>query len=119
MTNTPLSNLATRLRQFAADRDWEQFHSPKNLSMALIAEGAELVEIFQWVTEEDSFNLGDDKKQEVEQEVGDILIYLVRFCDQLGIDLMAAAESKLTLNEQKYPARKVRGSPKKYTDYND
>jgi NTP pyrophosphatase (non-canonical NTP hydrolase) len=112
-----LEHLAEHLRRFAAERDWEQFHSPKNLSMALSVEVAEIVEHFQWMTEEQSRTLDAAKKAEVEQELADALIYLVRLAHQLGIDLLEAAERKLALNEQKYPAERVRGSSKKYSDY--
>lgn len=106
-----------QLRRFAADRDWDQFHSPKNLSMALIAEVAELVEHFQWMTEEQSKNLSPEKLAEIELELADIQIYLVRLADKMQLDLMVAVEKKLALNEKKYPADKVRGSAKKYTEY--
>ena len=112
-----LEHLAEHLRRFAAERDWEQFHSPKNLSMALSVEVAEIVEHFQWMTEEQSRDLDAPRKAEVEQELADALIYLVRLADQLGIDLLEAAERKLALNEQKYPAERVRGSSKKYSEY--
>jgi NTP pyrophosphatase (non-canonical NTP hydrolase) len=113
---TPES-LRQRLRKFAGDRDWDQFHSPKNLSMALIAEAAELVEHFQWLTEEQSRQLSSRKLAEVEEELADICIYLIRLADKLDIDLMQAAARKIDLNEQKYPAGVVRGSAKKYTEY--
>ena len=109
--------LKYRLRDFAAPRDWDQFHSPKNLSMALIAEAAELVEHFQWLSEEESKSLSPEKLTEVEQELADIQIYLIRLADKLGIDLIDAAKNKITLNEKKYPAPKVRGSAKKYSEY--
>jgi dCTP diphosphatase len=112
-----LQQLAEHLRQFAAERDWEQFHSPKNLAMALSVEVAEIVEHFQWLTEPQSRDLEAGKKAEVEQELADALIYLVRLADQLQIDLLEAAERKLTLNEAKYPAERVRGSPRKYSEY--
>lgn len=112
-----LDDLKLRLRKFAADRDWDQFHSPKNLSMALIAEAAELVEHFQWITEEQSANLSAAKLKEVEEELADILIYLVRSADKLGINLIEAAQQKIETNEQKYPAEKVKGNSKKYTEY--
>ena len=117
MGRDSLDVLKGRLREFAKERDWDQFHSPKNLSMALIAEAAELIEHFQWLTQEQSSNLPDDKLKEVEQELADILIYLVRIADKLGIDLVAAAESKITVNEQKYPVDKARGSAAKYTEH--
>jgi dCTP diphosphatase len=112
-----LQHLAEHLRQFAAARDWEQFHSPKNLAMALSVEVAEIVEHFQWLTEQQSRELDAAKSAEVEQELADALIYLVRLADQLDIDLLEAAEHKLALNEAKYPAERVRGSPKKYSEY--
>ena len=112
-----LQHLAEHLRQFAASRDWEQFHSPKNLAMALSVEVAEIVEHFQWLTEQQSRELDAAKSAEVEQELADALIYLVRLADQLDIDLLEAVERKLALNESKYPAERVRGSPKKYSEY--
>jgi len=112
-----LEQLKLRLREFAAARDWDQFHSPKNLSMALIAEAAELVEHFQWLTEEQSAHLNAEKLAEVEAELADILVYLIRTADKLNIDLIAAAKKKIAHNEVKYPADKVRGSAKKYTEY--
>jgi dCTP diphosphatase len=112
-----LAELRDRLRAFAAERDWDQFHSPKNLAMALIAEAAELVEHFQWLTEHESHRLPPDKKQEVADELADVLVYLVRIADKLDLDLFAAVADKLVRNEAKYPAAKVRGSAKKYTEY--
>ena len=114
---TELESMRARLRRFAGERDWDQFHSPKNLSMALIAEAAELVEHFQWLTEEQSAQLPPERLQEVETELADIFIYLIRMADKLGVDLLAAAERKMDINEAKYPADKVRGSAKKYTEY--
>ncbi|NIR30185.1 MAG: nucleotide pyrophosphohydrolase [Gammaproteobacteria bacterium] len=114
-----LTTLRLRLRRFAAERDWDQFHSPKNLAMALIAEAAELVEHFQWLTEEESANLPPEKLEEVELELADILIYTVRMADKLGIDLSEAADKKIALNEEKYPADKVRGSARKHTNYRE
>lgn len=111
-----LDELKTRLRQFAEERDWDQFHSPKNLSMALIAEAAELVEHFQWLTEAQSASLSPDKLKKVEEELADILIYLVRAADKLGVNLIEAAKNKIEVNEQKYPADKAKGSAKKYTE---
>ena len=116
MNQDSLEKLKTGLRKFAGERDWDQFHSPKNLSMALIAEAAELIEHFQWLTQEQSDNLPADKLQEVEQELADILIYLVRISDKLGIDLIDAANKKVEVNKEKYPVDKAKGSAKKYTD---
>jgi NTP pyrophosphatase (non-canonical NTP hydrolase) len=112
-----LEALRDRLRTFAQDRDWDQFHSPKNLSMALMAEVGELMEHFMWLTEEQSYNLPADKQSEVEQELADIMIYLTRLAEKLEVDLFAAALKKMDLNESKYPAERVRGSAKKYTEY--
>jgi NTP pyrophosphatase (non-canonical NTP hydrolase) len=109
--------LEKRLRVFARDRDWDQFHSPKNLSMALMVEAAELMEHFQWLTQEQSNNLPPETLAEVEHELADILIYLTRIAGKLDVDLFAAALKKMDLNEQKYPAETVRGSAKKYTEY--
>src|SRR3989304_1932277 len=109
----PLDDLKQRLREFARERDWEQFHSPKNLAMALIVEAAELVEHFQWLTEAQSQALDPEKREQVAQELADVFLYLVRLADRLDIDLMDAAQRKIVLNAQKYPADKVRGSAKK------
>jgi len=113
----PLRALTEQIRLFAFERDWDQFHSPKNLSMALIAEAAELLEHFQWVTEEQSYALAPEKLQEVKHEIADVLIYLVRLSDRLNIDLLDAAREKLELNREKYPVDKVRGDARKYSDY--
>jgi NTP pyrophosphatase (non-canonical NTP hydrolase) len=112
-----LEQLSQRLARFARQRDWEQFHSPKNLSMALIAEAAELVEHFQWLTEDQSRALAADKLAEVRLELADILIYLIRTADQLGVDLIAAAHDKTDLNESRYPVEKVRGLAHRAEDY--
>jgi len=112
-----LPALRDRLRRFAAERDWDQFHSPKNLAMALIAEAAELVEHFQWLTEAQSRGLPPDKRAQVADELADILVYLVRIADKLGIDLLTAAAAKMDRNEIKYPVAQVKGSARKYTEY--
>ena len=117
MKTETLRHLAEQLREFAAERDWEQFHSPKNLVMALSVEVAEILEHFQWQTQQQSRELDAAKRQEVEQELADALIYLVRLADQLDVDLLEAAERKLALNEAKYPADRVRGSSRKYSEY--
>jgi diguanylate cyclase (GGDEF)-like protein len=116
-TGTSLQALKHRLREFAHARQWEQFHSPKNLAMALIVEAAEMVEHFQWLSEEQSRTLPLEKLKEVEQEMADIYIYLIRIADGVGIDLEDATWRKIELNEEKYPIEKVRGSAKKYSDY--
>ncbi len=117
MVQDNLEHLKLRLREFAEKRDWDQFHSPKNLSMALIAEAAELIEHFQWLTQEQSASLPVDKLKEVEQELADILIYLIRISDKLGIDLIEAANKKIDLNAKKYPADAVKGDARKYDEY--
>lgn len=119
MTEDTLAALDRRLLEFAQSRDWEQFHSPKNLSMALIAEAAELVEHFQWLTEEQSYNLPDGKHEEVAMEMADILIFLIRCAERLDIDLIAAANKKIGINEQRYPADKVRGDARRAAEYED
>jgi len=116
MSSTDLNDLKQRLRDFAEARDWNQFHSPKNLSMALSAEVAEIVEHFQWLTEEQSKNLPKDKLAEVETELADTLIYLIRLADKLDINLLKAAQNKIDINEQKYPVDKAKGNAKKYTE---
>ena len=117
MTEYSLNEIKQRLRDFAEARDWDQFHSPKNLSMALSAEVAEIIEHFQWLTEEQSKNLPQNKLDAVETELADTLIYLIRLADKLDINLIAAAKSKIEVNEQKYPIDKSKGSAKKYNEY--
>lgn len=112
-----LESLKIRLRDFAAARDWDQFHSPKNLSMALIVEAAELVEHFQWLTEEQSKSLEQKQLDKVQEELADIQIYLIRIADKLNVDLLGAVSKKIEANLKKYPSEKVRGSSKKYTEY--
>jgi len=111
-----LHELRERVRAFANERDWEQFHSPKNLAMALIVEAGELVEHFQWLTEQQSLAPSDTKRDEIAQELADVLIYLVRLADRLNIDLLDAAEKKIALNAQKYPADRARGNARKYNE---
>jgi NTP pyrophosphatase (non-canonical NTP hydrolase) len=117
LSKRDLKTLKMALRKFAAERDWDKFHSPKNLAMALIGETAEIVEHFQWLTEAQSKRLSAAKKQEIQEELGDTLIYLVRLGDKLGIDLLEAAFDKLQKNRQKYPAQLVKGKAHKYTYY--
>jgi NTP pyrophosphatase (non-canonical NTP hydrolase) len=114
-----LEELNRRLVAFARDRDWEQFHSPKNLAMAMIAECAELVEHFQWLTEAQSYALPAEKKEAVALELADILIYLLRCSERLDIDLLAAAYRKIALNEARYPAERVRGDARRASEYED
>ena len=117
MDREAIQKLQAQLRCFAADRDWEQFHSPKNLVMALSVEVSEIVEHFQWLTQKESVELPKDKLEEIELELADVFIYLLRLADKLNVDLMSAASRKTVINEQKYPAEKVRGSAKKSGDY--
>jgi dCTP diphosphatase len=117
MAETDFDRIRKQVRQFVVERDWDQFHSPKNLSMALIVEAAEMVEHFQWLTEEQSCGLSPEKLAEVELELADIQIYLISLAEKLKLDLVAAVDKKLVLNAQKYPAEEVRGSSKKYTEY--
>jgi NTP pyrophosphatase (non-canonical NTP hydrolase) len=117
MLGSDFEELNQVLRQFAIDRDWEQFQSPKNVAMALIVEAAELVEHFQWLSEEESYQLPEEKLTEVSHEMADILIYLIRLSDRLGVDLLAATQEKIQLNAAKYPVEKVKGSARKYTEY--
>jgi NTP pyrophosphatase (non-canonical NTP hydrolase) len=112
-----LRALQQRLAAFAAARDWEQFHSPKNLAMALSVEAAELVEEFQWLTEAESKALDAERHERVRLELADVFIYLLRLADRLDVDLMRAADDKIALNERKYPADRVRGDARKYTEY--
>ena len=114
MPSHDLQALSDRLRDFARERDWEQFHSPKNLSMALIAECAELVEHFQWLSEEDSQN--PKKTDEIAMEMADIFIYLLRLSERLDVDLMDAALRKIEINESRYPADKVRGDARRASE---
>ena len=114
--NRDLENLRDQLRRFAAERDWDQFHSPKNLASALVVEAAELLERFQWLTEEQSRALSADDKQKVTEEIADVFVYLIRLADKLDVDLFEAAREKIARNAEKYPVDKARGSAKKYTD---
>jgi len=112
-----LPDLSHRISRFAADRDWDQFHSPKNLAIALNVEAAELLEHFQWLTEEQARNLPADKLEAVETEMADVFIYLVRLAEKLDVDLIAAADRKLRINEKKYPVDKARGNATKSTEF--
>ena len=109
-----LAALAQALAEFARERDWDQFHSPKNLAMALAGEVGELLEHFQWLTEAQSAALSDDARDAVALEMADVLLYLVRLADKTHIDLGAAARHKIDLNAKKYPVEKFKGSHRKY-----
>jgi len=112
-----LEQLNARLLRFAQERDWEQFQSPKNLAMALAGEAGELLEHFQWLTEEQSANLSPEKQRAVSHELADILNYLVRLAQRLDIDLLAATNEKIAINERRYPAEKVRGDARRASEY--
>ena len=117
MTRQPdqLESLRAQVGAFAAERDWEQFHNPKNLAMAVAAEAGELIEHFQWLTPDEAAHLSAAAREEVALEAADVLLFLVRLCDKLDIDLGAAAARKLALNAKKYPVAKSRGRATKYT----
>lgn len=108
--------LRQALRKFAMDRDWDQFHSPKNLASALAVEAAELLEPFQWLTEEQSKNLTPAQLSAVREEMADVLLYLIRLADKLDVDLVQSAQQKIEINARKYPVDASRGSSKKYTE---
>ncbi len=112
-----VEDLSGAIDTFVKERDWEQFHSPKNLAMALSVEVAEIVEHFQWLTEQESQNLSAEKLAEVREEIGDVMIYLTELANKLGVDPLEAAKAKMIINEQKYPADLVRGNASKYTEY--
>lgn len=112
-----LISLRDALRRFAAERNWDQFHSPKNLASALSVEAAELLEPFQWLTEDQSRNLSSQQAAAVRKELADVLIYLVRLADKLDVDLIEAAQDKIVENVGKYPVEKSKGSSHKYTDF--
>lgn len=111
-----LTLLRDELRRFAADRDWDQFHSPKNLASALSVEAAELLEPFQWLSEEQSRRLTAEQSAAVREEMADVLLYLIRLADKLDVDLAEAAREKIIRNSVRYPVEKVRGSSRKYTE---
>ncbi len=111
-----MKELTQKLRDFAAKRDWDQFHSPKNLAMALSVEVAELVEHFQWLTEEESYTPEPGRLEKIKEEIGDVMIYLTRLSDRLGIDPMEAAGKKMKINEGKYPVEKAKGNSLKYDE---
>lgn len=112
-----LNDLRTRINVFVAERDWAQFHTPKNLAMAMIVEAAELVEQFQWDTPQESTQLTPERREAVSHELADTFVYLLRIAEVLDIDLIQAANEKIDLNAKKYPAEKARGSNAKYTKY--
>jgi NTP pyrophosphatase (non-canonical NTP hydrolase) len=112
-----LENLKVKLKQFADERDWDQFHSPKNLSMALSVEASELLECFQWLTQEQSENLSSEQLSAVIDEIADVQVYLLRLATKLDVNILDAVAQKMLKNAAKYPADIVRGSAKKYNQY--
>ncbi|MBB5021938.1 nucleotide pyrophosphohydrolase [Desulfurispira natronophila] len=115
--SSPFTQLRDALDHFAIERDWDQFHSPKNLAMALTVEAAELQECFQWLTEAQSNKLDDQQLAAVRDEIADIQLYLIRLAGKLGVDIEPACWDKIKKNAKKYPAGRVKGSAKKYTHY--
>jgi len=113
MTDT-LQQLSQQQREFAKERDWEQFHSPKNLASALMVEAGELLEHFQWMTEEQSRGLPPEKLEAVGSEIADVLLYLIQLSNVLGIDPVRAAQTKIQINAKRYPINRARGNSKKY-----
>ncbi|MDJ0817544.1 MAG: nucleotide pyrophosphohydrolase [Desulfobacterales bacterium] len=111
-----MEELIRQIREFARERDWEEFHSPKNLAMALSVEVAEIAEHFQWLTQTESKNLDRGKLAEVEEEIADVLIYLTRLADRLGIDPIEAARKKMRINAKKYPVETSKGKAAKYSE---
>lgn len=112
-----LDDLNQRLKQFAQERDWEQFHSPKNLAMALAGEVGELLEHFQWLTQAQSLALSPEKREQVALELADILIYTIRCAERLNIDLVGAAYRKITINASRYPVQHAYGDARRAEDY--
>ena len=112
-----MQELKSDLRKFAKERDWEQFHSPKNLAMALSVEVSEIVEHFQWLTQEQSKKLDPAKLEKVKDEIADVMIFLVILADKLGIDPVQAAKEKIIKNEKNYPVGRVKGKALKYSEY--
>jgi dCTP diphosphatase len=116
-TINPPTELRDLIREFAQERDWDQFHSPKNLAISVSVEAAELLEQFQWLPTGHPSELSDKKRMHVQHEIADVLVYLIRLADKLDIDLADSVRDKLRLNREKYPADKVRGDARKYTEY--
>lgn len=112
-----MDTLKKQIANFAKERDWDKYHSPKNLAIGLAVEASELLEIFLWLTEDESRNLPESKLDNIKEEIGDVMIYLVNIANQFGLDPIECAKRKLELNKEKYPRDLVRGSAKKYTEY--
>ena len=112
-----MKELTSEIKKFVKARDWEQFHSPKNLAIALSVESSELLEIFTWLKKDEVQNLNESQMNSIRDEIGDILIYLINFSDKLDLDPIECAKSKLENNHHKYPAELVKGKAKKYSEY--
>ncbi|CAG4922910.1 nucleotide pyrophosphohydrolase [Paraburkholderia saeva] len=114
-----LMELRELIREFVSERDWDKFHTPKNLATALSVEASELLEPFQWLVSGERSELSDAKLTAIRHEMADVLVYLVRLADRLDVDLFAAVLEKMAINRTKYPADKVRGDARKYSKYDD
>lgn len=114
-----MDKLLAQLRAFNLEREWGQFHSPKNLATALMVEAGEIAEHFQWMSEADSRKVPPEKLEQIKQEIGDVMLYLLNLSDKLGVDPLEAAREKLEINRAKYPAEKVKGKSLKYNEYGD
>ena len=114
-----IEGIRHRLREFAIEREWERFHTPKNLASALSVEASEVLEIFQWMSGEESGQLSPEKREAAGHELADVFLYLIRLADKLDIDLLKAAEKKLDINASKYPVHLAKGNAKKYTEFKD
>ena len=110
-----MEDLKKKIKEFIQARDWEQYHAPKNLAMAMSVEAAEIVEIYQWKENDQALN--PEEVEELRQEIGDVLVYMLELADKYGIDIIQAAKDKMVLNEKKYPVEKVKGKAWKYTEY--
>jgi dCTP diphosphatase len=114
MREISIQDVQAQLREFAAERDWEQFHTPKNLATALTVECGELLEHFQWLTDQQSAELPEETKRDVAMELADVFLYLLRLADQVEVDLIDAAQQKIEINASRYPIGKARGNARKY-----
>jgi len=112
-----MKTLKKEISEFVKERDWEQYHSPKNLAMGLSIEASELAEIFLWLTEEESRKLNKTQFKNLKEEIGDIMIYVFNLCDKFNLDPIQCAKDKIKYNKKKYPVNIVKGSAKKYTEY--
>jgi len=112
-----LSVISQKVIQFRNARDWKQFHDPKNLAEAISIESAELLEKFLWTTTDKSYDMDSHKLEDIQEEIADIMIFLIYMCNGLNIDLAQAVESKIEINEKKYPVEKAKGSSKKYKEF--